>query len=224
MRLAFAVLAAVVASPAEANWTFCVAESGQDIWITDVFAAAHKREWLEADFARSAAHARRRPSGGAMPGAAERQDGRLQRPAHRGRVSPQTRPVAAHVRDAGGRALIVSRPSSRAHSSRACRRARASRRDEIGDRPHQRVGAVGRIAGGAPVEVRCQKAELILKLVEHAGMKHRAALVGRSDRLRAQEFSARRGYAAHRQVRIVLPQHLRHHLAAVVDLRDDAIG
>jgi hypothetical protein len=50
MRLAFAVLAAVVVSPAEANWTFCVAESGQDIWITDVFAAAHKREWLEADF------------------------------------------------------------------------------------------------------------------------------------------------------------------------------
>ena len=50
MRLAFAVLAAVVASSADENWTFCVAKSGHDIWITNVFAAAHKREWLEADF------------------------------------------------------------------------------------------------------------------------------------------------------------------------------
>ena len=60
-------------------------------------------------------------------------------------------------RDAGGRALIVNRPSSRAHSSRACRRARRVRADEIGDRPHQRVGAVRRKAGGARVEVRRQK-------------------------------------------------------------------
>jgi hypothetical protein len=51
MRMAFAVVVAVVASPAQASWTFCVAESGRDIWITDVFAAAHKRESLEAEFA-----------------------------------------------------------------------------------------------------------------------------------------------------------------------------
>jgi hypothetical protein len=51
MRLALAVLVAVAASPAQADWTFCVAESGQDIWISDVFAAAHRRERLEAEFA-----------------------------------------------------------------------------------------------------------------------------------------------------------------------------
>src|SRR5436305_12323667 len=33
-----------------ARWTFCVAESGRDIWITDVFAAAQSREKLEAEF------------------------------------------------------------------------------------------------------------------------------------------------------------------------------
>jgi len=51
MRSALVVLMAVAASPAQANWTFCVAESGQDIWISDVFPATHKRERLEAEFA-----------------------------------------------------------------------------------------------------------------------------------------------------------------------------
>ena len=53
---------------------------------------------------------------------------------------------------------------------------------------------------------------------EDAGMEHEPALVGRGDRLGAQEFSARRGHGAHRQVGLGLAQHLRHHLAAVVDL------
>ncbi len=61
MGVALAVLIAV-ASPASMRWTFCVAESGQDIWISDVFSAARKRERLEADFAallrgRGVAHA-----------------------------------------------------------------------------------------------------------------------------------------------------------------------
>jgi hypothetical protein len=51
MRFAFVVLFAAAASPAEASWTFCVAESGQDIFISDVFPAAQKRERLETDFA-----------------------------------------------------------------------------------------------------------------------------------------------------------------------------
>ncbi len=65
MRFALAVLiAVVVAPPAQARWTFCVAESGPDVWITDVFAAARKRERLEADFA-----ARLRARGVAHPDA-----------------------------------------------------------------------------------------------------------------------------------------------------------
>ncbi len=60
MRLALAVLIAA-ASPAQASWTFCVAESGRQIWITDVFAAAQPRDRLEASFsaelsARGVAH------------------------------------------------------------------------------------------------------------------------------------------------------------------------
>ncbi|MDE3175052.1 MAG: hypothetical protein KGM15_02960 [Pseudomonadota bacterium] len=50
MRYALAVLLAA-ATPAPTRWTFCVAESGHEIWITDVFAAAQPRQQLEAAFA-----------------------------------------------------------------------------------------------------------------------------------------------------------------------------
>ena len=50
MRFALAVLVAV-ASPAQTRWTFCVAEAGREIWVTDVFAAVQDREKLEAAFA-----------------------------------------------------------------------------------------------------------------------------------------------------------------------------
>jgi hypothetical protein len=50
MRFALALIIAA-ASPAGAHWTFCVAEAGQDVWISDVFATAHKRERLEEEFA-----------------------------------------------------------------------------------------------------------------------------------------------------------------------------
>jgi hypothetical protein len=49
MRFVLAVLMAA-AAPADDRWTFCVAESGHEIWLTDVFAAAEQRETLEADF------------------------------------------------------------------------------------------------------------------------------------------------------------------------------
>ena len=61
-------------------------------------------------------------------------------------------------------------------------------------------------------------------LRERAEVKHDAALVGRGDRLGAQEFAARRGHLAHRQIGVALAQHLDHHVAAVVDLGDDAVG
>lgn len=51
MRLAFVVWVAVAASPAQTSWTFCVAESGSDIWISDVFSTVRRRERLEAEFA-----------------------------------------------------------------------------------------------------------------------------------------------------------------------------
>jgi hypothetical protein len=44
-------LVVLLAAASPARWTFCVAESGRDIWITDVFAAARGRERLEAEFA-----------------------------------------------------------------------------------------------------------------------------------------------------------------------------
>jgi hypothetical protein len=50
MRFALAIWVAL-ASPAQASWTFCVAESGRQIWITDVFAAAQPHDQLEASFA-----------------------------------------------------------------------------------------------------------------------------------------------------------------------------
>lgn len=50
MRFALALIIAA-ASPRGARWTFCVAESGRDVWISEVFAAARKREALEAQFA-----------------------------------------------------------------------------------------------------------------------------------------------------------------------------
>jgi hypothetical protein len=61
MRLALVVRAALAAAPARAGWTFCVAESGRDVWIGNVIAAARGRERLEADFetllrARGVAH------------------------------------------------------------------------------------------------------------------------------------------------------------------------
>ncbi len=49
MPFVLAVLLAA-AAPADDRWTFCVAESGHEIWITEVFAAAQQRERLEADF------------------------------------------------------------------------------------------------------------------------------------------------------------------------------
>jgi hypothetical protein len=50
MQFALALIIAA-ASPAGAGWTFCVAEAGQDVWISEVFAATHTRERLEAKFA-----------------------------------------------------------------------------------------------------------------------------------------------------------------------------
>jgi hypothetical protein len=52
MRIALAILLAAIAEPAQASWTFCVAESdgGRQIWITGVFPAARERERLETDF------------------------------------------------------------------------------------------------------------------------------------------------------------------------------
>ena len=40
----------VAASPVESRWTFCVAESGDDVWITSVFALTGDREKLEGRF------------------------------------------------------------------------------------------------------------------------------------------------------------------------------
>ncbi len=52
MRAALALLLLAFAQPAQAGWTFCVAESdgGKQIWITGAFPAAHDRLRLEADF------------------------------------------------------------------------------------------------------------------------------------------------------------------------------
>jgi hypothetical protein len=50
MRFALALIIAA-ASPVHARWTFCIAEAGRDVWISDVFATAHKHERLEAEFA-----------------------------------------------------------------------------------------------------------------------------------------------------------------------------
>ena len=52
MQFALALIIAT-ASPSGTRWTFCVAESGQDVWISEVFAAARKHEALEAQFAAS---------------------------------------------------------------------------------------------------------------------------------------------------------------------------
>jgi hypothetical protein len=46
-------LVVAAASPVGARWTFCVAEAGQEVWITGIFAATRKRETLEAEFAAS---------------------------------------------------------------------------------------------------------------------------------------------------------------------------
>jgi len=50
MGFALALIIAA-ASLAGARWTFCVAEAGKDVWISEVFAAAGKRQTLEAEFA-----------------------------------------------------------------------------------------------------------------------------------------------------------------------------
>ena len=58
------VLAVLVANaqPAAGGWTFCIAEAGEDIFVTEVFEAAPDREKLEASFA-----ARLRPRVAARP-------------------------------------------------------------------------------------------------------------------------------------------------------------
>jgi hypothetical protein len=45
------VLLIAAASPSP-RWTFCVAESGADVWISGVFSAAEPRERLEARFSK----------------------------------------------------------------------------------------------------------------------------------------------------------------------------
>jgi hypothetical protein len=56
MRRSIALLAIALIAPASAlgapRWTFCVASSrgGDDVWITDVFAAKRDRERLEGAF------------------------------------------------------------------------------------------------------------------------------------------------------------------------------
>ena len=52
MGFALALIVAAT-SPVAAHWTFCVAEAGQEVWISEVFAARQKRQTLEAEFAAS---------------------------------------------------------------------------------------------------------------------------------------------------------------------------
>jgi len=49
----FVVLAVLVAAaqPATKGWTFCIAEAGDDIFVTEVFKVALEREKLEALYA-----------------------------------------------------------------------------------------------------------------------------------------------------------------------------
>jgi hypothetical protein len=56
------VVLVATAQPASKGWTFCIAEAGDDIFVTDVFEAANDREKLEASFA-----ARLRPRALARP-------------------------------------------------------------------------------------------------------------------------------------------------------------
>ena len=61
MHWVLAVLVAI-AQPAGKGYTFCIAEAGDDIFVTEVFEAALDREKLEASFA-----ARLRPRAAARP-------------------------------------------------------------------------------------------------------------------------------------------------------------
>ena len=58
----FALVLLLAAATTQQRWTFCVAESGRDIWITAVFAAGDAREKLETSFiAELSAHGVARP-------------------------------------------------------------------------------------------------------------------------------------------------------------------
>ena len=70
-------------------------------------------------------------------------------------------------------------------------RAPAAHAQKVGQRPYQRVGAVRREACGAAVEIRSQRAELVLELHERPCMENKPALVSRGDRLGAQKFPSR---------------------------------
>ena len=50
MPFALIFLAAAAAVSGPVRWTFCVAESGHEIWITGVFLASDSREKIETQF------------------------------------------------------------------------------------------------------------------------------------------------------------------------------
>ncbi len=56
------VVLVAAAQPASKGWTFCIAEAGDDIFVTEVFEATLDREKLEASFT-----ARLRPRAAARP-------------------------------------------------------------------------------------------------------------------------------------------------------------
>ena len=96
--------------------------------------------------------------------------------------------------------------------------------EQIGEGPDQGIDAIGRIAGRRPVKIGRKAAHLILELRKRSDLVHTPLLVECGDRLRPHHLAARRADGGERDIRIDHAKGRLDHLAAVVDLGDDAIG
>ncbi len=151
MRLVLVVLVGL-ATPAQASWTFCIAESGRHIWITDVFAAAQPRERLEASFVAELTNRGVTHAVAQCPAPQDDKTDVVKRSVHGRGVPPQSRRRHSLGRAAPRQALTFALGLSRIVIEQRAR-LRAAWRKQVRHRPDHRVGAVRREPGGAAVEV-----------------------------------------------------------------------
>jgi len=96
--------------------------------------------------------------------------------------------------------------------------------EQIGEGPHQRVDSVWQKAGGLAIKIGGEPAHLVFEHRKRPDVANAALFVERCYRLGADHLAARRAHFRERDIEIDHAQRVLDHLAAVVDLGDDAIG
>lgn len=95
---------------------------------------------------------------------------------------------------------------------------------QLGERPHERVDAIRRIADFRAVEIRRERAHLIFEHVKAADVVNLALFVERRDGLRANHLAAARVHGLEAHTRVECANCCLDHGAAVIHFSQNPVG